>query len=85
MYRTNLWQSHFEFGSRRAFIQFMKNNDEEWNKICELVANESDPQKLSGHLKRLIRALDARQQSLERTEKLVTPASSSPEGKQNPF
>jgi hypothetical protein len=42
----------------------MKNENEDWKKLCELVANESDPTRLSQHLDRLIRALDARKQAL---------------------
>jgi hypothetical protein len=34
--------------------------DEEWKKLCELVANEQDPQKFTRLLSQLIRALDAR-------------------------
>jgi hypothetical protein len=42
----------------------MKTENEEWEKLCKLVANESDPHKLSEHLDRLIRALDARKRAL---------------------
>jgi hypothetical protein len=42
----------------------MKTENEEWETLCKLVANESDPHKLSEHLDRLIRALDARKLSL---------------------
>jgi len=56
----------------------MKNENEEWNKLCDLVANESDPQRLSRHLDQLIQALDdARKQALHRAAKEVKPASSS--------
>jgi hypothetical protein len=39
-------------------------NNEDWKMLFELVANESDPQKLSKLLDRLIRALDERRQAL---------------------
>lgn len=42
----------------------MKTEHEEWEKLCKLVANESDPHKLSELLDRLIRALDARKRAL---------------------
>jgi hypothetical protein len=42
----------------------MKSENEEWEKLCKLVANESNPQKLLEHLDRLIRALDARKRAL---------------------
>jgi hypothetical protein len=38
----------------------MKNQSDSWTELCALVANESDPKKLSEHLDRLIKALDAR-------------------------
>jgi hypothetical protein len=41
----------------------MKNENEEWIRLCELVANESDPEKLYNLLDRLIRSLDARKQA----------------------
>jgi hypothetical protein len=42
----------------------MKDESEDWKRLCELVANESDAQKISVHLSRLIQALDARNQSI---------------------
>jgi hypothetical protein len=46
----------------------MKNESEEWRELCELVANETDPQKLTKYLDRLIRALDARKKALSARE-----------------
>lgn len=45
-------------------LQFMENQNEEWMRLCELVANESDPERLYNLLDRLIRALDARNQAI---------------------
>jgi hypothetical protein len=39
-------------------------NNEDWKMLFELVANESDPQKLSRLLDRLIHALDERRKTL---------------------
>jgi hypothetical protein len=57
----------------------MKREIDEWKKLCELVSNETDPQKLSKHLDRLIQALDARRHALRGT-KQVKPPSGSTEG-----
>jgi hypothetical protein len=57
----------------------MKREIDEWKKLCELVANETDPQKLSKHLDRLIQALDARRHALHGTQQ-VKPPSGSTEG-----
>lgn len=57
----------------------MKREIDEWKKLCELVANETDPQKLSKHLDRLIQALDARRHALCGTQQ-VKPPSGSTEG-----
>jgi hypothetical protein len=53
----------------------MPKENEEWKNLCELVANESDPLKLSKHLDRLIRALDARKQTLRDDAGQVKPTS----------
>jgi hypothetical protein len=39
---------------------FTYSQGEEWKKLCELVANEQDPQEFAELLRQLIRALDAR-------------------------
>ena len=54
----------FELARRMPLLQFMKNENEEWIRLCELVANESDPERLYSLLDRLIRALDARNQAI---------------------
>jgi hypothetical protein len=53
-----------KIGNARAFYPSMKNKGDEWKELCKLVANESDPQRLSKHLDRLIRALDERKKAL---------------------
>lgn len=47
----------------------MTDKNEDWKQLCELVANESDPQRLSKYLDRLIRALDARKQAVDESLK----------------
>jgi hypothetical protein len=42
---------------------FTRNQEKEWKELCELVANEQDPQKFTQLLDQLIRALDARGRS----------------------
>jgi hypothetical protein len=43
--------------------------DEKWRRVCELVARESDPQRLSMLVDQLLRELDARRQALREQEK----------------
>lgn len=38
--------------------------EEEWSKLCELVANEPDPQRVSELVDQLIEQLDAHKQAL---------------------
>ncbi len=38
--------------------------EEEWRKLCELVANEPDPQRVSELVDQLIEKLDAHKQAL---------------------
>lgn len=42
----------------------IKKKEEEWRKLCELVADEPDPRRLSKLLDQLIEKLDARRQAL---------------------
>lgn len=48
--------------------------EEEWQKLCELIAHEPDPQKLSKLVDQLIKELDSRRQALQNTTKLRGPA-----------
>jgi hypothetical protein len=43
----------------------IKQKEEEWQKLCKLVADESDPRRLSELVDQLIEKLDARRQALE--------------------
>ena len=52
-------------------------DDKEWQKLCQLVADEPDPQRLSELVSRLIKALDDRNAA---TENSVQP----PNGDRNP-
>jgi hypothetical protein len=45
----------------------MEKESEDWKVLCQLVASESDAQKISGHLKRLLQALDARSHRMSGT------------------
>jgi hypothetical protein len=47
------------------------NGDEKkhWQKLCQLVANEVDPQRLSELLDQLLEELDARRQALRKSER----------------
>jgi hypothetical protein len=56
-------------GNLRAVYHSMKIKNEEWKKLCELVAKEPDPTKLSAHLDALVRALDARKKTLRATNR----------------
>jgi hypothetical protein len=49
-------------------------DDKEWLKLCELVAHEQDPQRLSDLVGQLIKKLDARRRELRTTDQ---PASES--------
>jgi hypothetical protein len=48
--------------------------DQEWRKLCDLVAREPDPQRLSQLVDQLIQALDARTQSLRHGGEQTKPA-----------
>lgn len=47
--------------------------EQEWRKLCELVAREPDPLRLSQLVDQLIQALDARTQSLRHTGEQTKP------------
>jgi hypothetical protein len=42
--------------------------DQEWRKLCDLVAREQDPQRLSELVDRLIKKLDARRRELRNSD-----------------
>lgn len=44
-------------------------DDNRWRKLCELVAVESDPKRLSQLLDQLLKELDARREALREDEK----------------
>ena len=46
----------------------------EWQKLCELIAHESDPQRLSKLVDQLIHHLDSRQRALRKTTEPSKPA-----------
>jgi hypothetical protein len=43
--------------------------EEEWQRLCELVANETDPRRLSKLVDQLIEKLDAHKQALRRKKR----------------
>jgi hypothetical protein len=44
-------------------------DDKEWRRLCELVATESDPGRLSRLIDQLLEELDARRRALGQSEK----------------
>ena len=47
-----------------------KDGDEkDWRKLCELVATENDPERLSELVDKLLKELDSRRQALRVTDK----------------
>jgi hypothetical protein len=42
--------------------------DQDWRKLCELVAREQDPQRLSELVEQLIKKLDARRRELRSSD-----------------
>jgi hypothetical protein len=53
-------------------------DDEEWKRLCELVAHEPDPRKLSILLDQLIQKLDARTEALRKTREQQKPPADDP-------
>jgi hypothetical protein len=49
--------------------------EDEWRKLCQSVADEPDPKRLSELLDQLIERLDARRQALRRNKPQRSPAS----------
>lgn len=70
------------FGPARALAVAMTNRDDKntekntdetaWRRICEMVATESDPQRLSELVDQLLKELDARRQALRENEALTS-------------
>jgi hypothetical protein len=44
-------------------------DDKEWRRLCELVAAESNPERLSRLIDQLLKELDARRKALQESEK----------------
>jgi hypothetical protein len=44
-------------------------DEHEWRRLCQLVAEEADPQRLSELLDQLLKELDARREALRESEK----------------
>ena len=45
-----------------------KEREEEWRSLCESVARETDPERLSKLIDELIKKLDARREALHKSE-----------------
>jgi hypothetical protein len=54
----------------------MTMEEQEWRKLCKLVADETDPKRLSRLIDELIKALDARKRELHKTGPQPTPGGS---------
>ncbi len=54
------------FGDSLAFTKAMTNEEQNWRKLCALVAEEQDPERLSQLVEELIKALDFVKRDLER-------------------
>jgi hypothetical protein len=50
-------------------IKKKEEEKEEWRKLCELVADEPDPRRLSELVDQLIEKLEARRQALEKSKR----------------
>jgi hypothetical protein len=53
-------------------------DDEEWKRLCELVAHEPDPRRLSVLLDQLIQKLDARNEALRKSREQQKPPAEDP-------
>ena len=47
---------------------YMDIEEKDWQKLCALVAKETDPRRLCHLIEQLIKALDARKQELHQTD-----------------
>lgn len=71
--------SRCSFGNVLALDHCMtiKKEEEEWRELCDLIANEQDPQHLCDLVDQLIKAMDNRKQSPRSGGKKSNTASSS--------
>ena len=53
-------------------------DEEEWRRLCELVAHEPDPRRLSILLDQLIQKLDARTEALRKSREQLKPPEDDP-------
>ena len=53
--------------------EWRNEKEQEWRKLCELVAREPDPLRLSELVDQLIQQLDARRNALRQTKQPRTP------------
>ena len=62
------------FGNRLALLRTMNHQEKlnvgekEWRRLCQLVADEDDPRRLSELVDQLLRELDARREALRENE-----------------
>jgi len=50
-------------------------DEREWRRLCSLISNEADPQRLSELVDQLLKELDARRLALRENEKTTEPVS----------
>jgi len=50
-------------------------DEREWRRLCSLISNEADPQRLSELVDQLLKELDARRLALRENEKTTEPDS----------
>jgi len=55
----------------------IKKEEQEWRELCDLIADEQDPQRLCDLVDQLIKAMDDRKQRLRTSGKKANPVSSS--------
>jgi len=55
----------------------IKKEEQEWRELCNLIADEQDPQRLCDLVDQLIKAMDDRKQRLRTSGKKANPVSSS--------
>ena len=69
-----------DFGPSLASTHGMNNrenlgvDEKQWRKLCELVATEPDPQRLSELVDQLLRELDSRREAFRESEKASSTA-----------
>jgi hypothetical protein len=71
--QSTIWR--FWFGNEVAFTYVMNTDkinidtEREWRRLCQLAANETNPQRLSELVDQILRALDARTQALRNRDR----------------